>query len=85
MASSLSFSHSEALAWASAQIHCQLHASESRVALPPPDSNQPDVQPDSQTVFLPHRGWAWGGDSFLGKRVTWLSPGVKFLCSVSHQ
>lgn len=27
---------SEALAWASAQIHCQFHASESRVALPPP-------------------------------------------------
>ncbi|XP_024618725.1 RAB6A-GEF complex partner protein 2 isoform X1 [Neophocaena asiaeorientalis asiaeorientalis] len=47
---------SEALAWASAQIHCQFHASESRVALPPPDSNQPDVQPESQTVFLPHRG-----------------------------
>lgn len=47
---------SEALAWASAQIHCQFHASESRVALPPPDSSQPDVQPDSQTVFLPHRG-----------------------------
>ncbi|KAH0503816.1 RAB6A-GEF complex partner protein 2 [Microtus ochrogaster] len=46
---------SEALAWASAQIHCQFHASESRVALPPPDSSQPDVQPDSQTVFLPHR------------------------------
>lgn len=47
---------SEALAWASAQIHCQFHASESRVALPPPDSSQPDVQPESQTVFLPHRG-----------------------------
>ncbi|KAM7093402.1 RAB6A-GEF complex partner protein 2 isoform 1-T1 [Molossus nigricans] len=47
---------SEALAWASAQIHCQFHASESRVALPPPDSNQPDVQPESQTVLLPHRG-----------------------------
>ncbi|XP_075416233.1 RAB6A-GEF complex partner protein 2 isoform X2 [Tenrec ecaudatus] len=47
---------SEALAWASAQIHCQFHASESRVALPPPDSNQPEVQPESQTVFLPHRG-----------------------------
>ncbi|XP_031233067.1 RAB6A-GEF complex partner protein 2 isoform X2 [Mastomys coucha] len=48
---------SEALAWASAQIHCQFHASESRVALPPPDSSQPDVQPDSQTVFLPHRDY----------------------------
>ncbi|XDA72115.1 hypothetical protein R6Z07F_002400 [Ovis aries] len=47
---------SEALAWASAQIHCQFHASESRVALPPPDSSQPEVQPESQTVFLPHRG-----------------------------
>ncbi|XP_001518701.3 RAB6A-GEF complex partner protein 2 [Ornithorhynchus anatinus] len=47
---------SEALAWASAQIHCQFHASESRVILPPPDSSQPDVQPESQTVFLPHRG-----------------------------
>ncbi|MXQ89480.1 hypothetical protein E5288_WYG000811 [Bos mutus] len=47
---------SEALAWASAQIHCQFHASESRVALPPPDSSQPDVQPESQTVLLPHRG-----------------------------
>nr|XP_020736098.1 RAB6A-GEF complex partner protein 2 isoform X2 [Odocoileus virginianus texanus] len=47
---------SEALAWASAQIHCQFHASESRVAVPPPDSSQPDAQPESQTVFLPHRG-----------------------------
>lgn len=53
---SFSSFHSEALAWASAQIHCQFHASESRVALPPPDSSQPDVQPESQTVFLPHRG-----------------------------
>nr|XP_056704630.1 RAB6A-GEF complex partner protein 2 [Euleptes europaea] len=47
---------SEMLAWASAQIHCQFHASESRVALPPPDNSRHDVQAESETVFVPNRG-----------------------------
>ncbi|XP_054842574.1 RAB6A-GEF complex partner protein 2 isoform X1 [Eublepharis macularius] len=47
---------SEILAWASAQIHCQFHASESRVALPPPDNSRHDVQAESETVFVPNRG-----------------------------
>ncbi|XP_034020068.1 RAB6A-GEF complex partner protein 2 [Thalassophryne amazonica] len=46
---------SEMLAWASAQIHCQFHASESRVALPAQDSKQ-DVQAESDTVLIPSRG-----------------------------
>lgn len=46
---------SEILAWASAQIHCQFHASESRVSLPSRDNKQ-DVQADSDTVLIPSRG-----------------------------
>ncbi|XP_042306106.1 RAB6A-GEF complex partner protein 2 [Sceloporus undulatus] len=44
------------LAWASAQIHCQFHASESRVALPPPEDSRHDVQAENETVFIPNRG-----------------------------
>ncbi|XP_072849207.2 RAB6A-GEF complex partner protein 2 [Pogona vitticeps] len=47
---------SEMLAWASAQIHCQFHASESRVALPPPEEGRHDVQAEKETVFVPNRG-----------------------------
>ncbi|XP_060119511.1 RAB6A-GEF complex partner protein 2 [Heteronotia binoei] len=47
---------SEMVAWASAQIHCQFHASESRVSLPPPDNSRQDVQAESETVFVPNRG-----------------------------
>ncbi|XP_053150775.1 RAB6A-GEF complex partner protein 2 isoform X2 [Hemicordylus capensis] len=47
---------SEMLAWASAQVHCQLHASESRVALPPSEDGRQDVQAESETVFVPNRG-----------------------------
>lgn len=43
------------LAWASAQIHCQFHASESRVALPA-QGNKQDVQAESDTVLIPSRG-----------------------------
>ncbi|KAF3837169.1 hypothetical protein F7725_004633 [Dissostichus mawsoni] len=43
------------LAWASAQIHCQFHASESRVALPT-QGNKHDVQAESNTVLIPSRG-----------------------------
>ncbi|XP_010218122.1 PREDICTED: RAB6A-GEF complex partner protein 2 [Tinamus guttatus] len=50
------FAPSEMLAWASAQIHCQFHASESRVALPPSDGSKPDVQAENETVFVPNRG-----------------------------
>ncbi|XP_035282075.1 RAB6A-GEF complex partner protein 2 isoform X1 [Anguilla anguilla] len=46
---------SEMLAWASAQIHCQFHASESRVALPAQGAKQ-DVQAGSDTVLIPSRG-----------------------------
>lgn len=46
---------SEMLAWASAQIHCQFHASESRVALPA-QGNKQDVQAESNTVLIPSRG-----------------------------
>lgn len=46
---------SEMLAWASAQIHCQFHASESRVALPA-QGNKQDVQAESDTVLIPSRG-----------------------------
>ncbi|MEQ2202411.1 Golgi membrane exchange factor (Ric1p-Rgp1p) subunit [Xenoophorus captivus] len=46
---------SEMLAWASAQIHCQFHASENRVALPA-QGNKQDVQADSDTVLIPSRG-----------------------------
>ncbi|KAM8899142.1 RAB6A-GEF complex partner protein 2 [Spinachia spinachia] len=45
----------EMLAWASAQIHCQFHASESRVALPA-QGNKHDVQAESNTVLIPSRG-----------------------------
>uniref|UniRef100_A0A3Q3DZ60 GP1 homolog, RAB6A GEF complex partner 1 n=1 Tax=Labrus bergylta TaxID=56723 RepID=A0A3Q3DZ60_9LABR len=45
---------SEMLAWASAQIHCQFHASESRVALPA-QGNKQDVQAESDTVLIPSR------------------------------
>uniref|UniRef100_A0A8C2X0S7 GP1 homolog, RAB6A GEF complex partner 1 n=1 Tax=Cyclopterus lumpus TaxID=8103 RepID=A0A8C2X0S7_CYCLU len=45
----------EMLAWASAQIHCQFHASESRVALPA-QGNKQDVQAESNTVLIPSRG-----------------------------
>nr|XP_060617088.1 RAB6A-GEF complex partner protein 2 [Anolis sagrei ordinatus] len=47
---------SEMLAWASAQIHCQLHASESRVAMPPAEDSRHDVQAENETVFVPNRG-----------------------------
>uniref|UniRef100_H0YUD1 RGP1 homolog, RAB6A GEF complex partner 1 n=1 Tax=Taeniopygia guttata TaxID=59729 RepID=H0YUD1_TAEGU len=47
---------SEMLAWASAQIHCQFHASENRVALPPSDGSKHDVQAENETVFVPNRG-----------------------------
>lgn len=47
--------HSEMLAWASAQIHCQFHASENRVALPA-RGNKQDVQAGSDTVLIPSRG-----------------------------
>lgn len=43
------------LAWASAQIHCQFHTSESRVALPA-QGNKQDVQAGSDTVLIPSRG-----------------------------
>ncbi|XP_060781186.1 RAB6A-GEF complex partner protein 2 isoform X2 [Neoarius graeffei] len=46
---------SEMLAWASAQIHCQFHASESRVALPTQGTKQ-DVQAENDTVLIPSRG-----------------------------
>lgn len=46
---------SEMLAWASAQIHCQFHASENRVAVPAQGSKQ-DVQAESNTVLIPSRG-----------------------------
>lgn len=52
----LSFALSEMLAWASAQIHCQFHASENRVALPPSDGSKHDVQAENETVFVPNRG-----------------------------
>ncbi|GCB69745.1 hypothetical protein scyTo_0010616 [Scyliorhinus torazame] len=47
---------SEMLAWASAQIHCQFHTSESRVALPPSEDAKHDVQAENETVFVPNRG-----------------------------
>uniref|UniRef100_A0A8C4QFW1 GP1 homolog, RAB6A GEF complex partner 1 n=1 Tax=Eptatretus burgeri TaxID=7764 RepID=A0A8C4QFW1_EPTBU len=46
----------ENLAWASAQIHCQFHASESAVVLPPPPTTGLDVQAENETVFVPNRG-----------------------------
>ncbi|XP_078077923.1 RAB6A-GEF complex partner protein 2 isoform X3 [Mustelus asterias] len=46
---------SEMLAWASAQIHCQFHTSESRVALPPSEDAKHDVQAENETVFVPNR------------------------------
>lgn len=52
----LLFALSEMLAWASAQIHCQFHASENRVALPPSDGSKHDVQAENETVFVPNRG-----------------------------
>ena len=52
----LFFALSEMLAWASAQIHCQFHASENRVALPPSDGSKHDVQAENETVFVPNRG-----------------------------
>lgn len=48
-------SPSEMLAWASAQIHCQFHASENRVTLPT-QGNKQDVQAESDTVLIPSRG-----------------------------
>uniref|UniRef100_UPI00359000A0 RAB6A-GEF complex partner protein 2 isoform X2 n=1 Tax=Myxine glutinosa TaxID=7769 RepID=UPI00359000A0 len=45
----------ENLAWASAQIHCQFHASESAVVLPPPSTTGLDVQAENETVFVPNR------------------------------
>ncbi|XP_053304889.1 RAB6A-GEF complex partner protein 2 [Spea bombifrons] len=47
---------SETLAWASAQIHCQFHASESRVLLPASEEPAQDVQASNETVFVPNRG-----------------------------
>lgn len=52
----LFLSSSEILAWASAQIHCQLHTSESRVALPPSQDTSYDAQAENETVFVPNRG-----------------------------
>ncbi|KAK1175116.1 RAB6A-GEF complex partner protein 2 [Acipenser ruthenus] len=46
---------SEMLAWASAQILCQFHGSENRVALPSEGPKQ-DVQAKSDTVLVPNRG-----------------------------
>ncbi|XP_039607929.1 RAB6A-GEF complex partner protein 2 [Polypterus senegalus] len=46
---------SEMLAWASAQIHCQFHASENRVMLPSETPKQ-DVQAENETVLVPNRG-----------------------------
>ncbi|KAM9292277.1 RAB6A-GEF complex partner protein 2, partial [Gastrophryne carolinensis] len=46
----------ETLAWASAQIHCQCHASESRVLMPENEGARHDVQAENQTVFIPNRG-----------------------------
>ncbi|XP_072269738.1 RAB6A-GEF complex partner protein 2 [Pyxicephalus adspersus] len=47
---------SETLAWASAQIHCQFHASDSRVQLPANEEPRQDVQAENETVFIPNRG-----------------------------
>ncbi|XP_063813549.1 RAB6A-GEF complex partner protein 2 isoform X2 [Pseudophryne corroboree] len=47
---------SETLAWASAQIHCQFHASDSRVQLPASEEPRQDVQAENETVFIPNRG-----------------------------
>ncbi|XP_075043499.1 RAB6A-GEF complex partner protein 2 isoform X1 [Mixophyes fleayi] len=47
---------SETLAWASAQIHCQFHASDSRVQLPASEEQRQDVQAEKETVFIPNRG-----------------------------
>ncbi|XP_075581646.1 RAB6A-GEF complex partner protein 2-like [Pelecanus crispus] len=46
----------EMLAWARAQIHCQFHASENWIALPPSDGSKHDVQAENETVFIPNRG-----------------------------
>ncbi|CAI9585792.1 unnamed protein product [Staurois parvus] len=46
---------SETLAWASAQIHCQFHASDSRVQLPASEEPRQDVQAENETVFIPNR------------------------------
>ncbi|XP_041436032.1 RGP1 homolog, RAB6A GEF complex partner 1 L homeolog isoform X1 [Xenopus laevis] len=46
----------ETLAWASAQIHCQFHASESRIHLPANQEPRQDVQAENETVFVPNRG-----------------------------
>ncbi|KAL7989142.1 hypothetical protein Chor_008061 [Crotalus horridus] len=51
----LFLSSSEILAWASAQIHCQLHTSETRVALPPSQDTSFDAQAENETVFVPNR------------------------------
>ncbi|XP_075774456.1 RAB6A-GEF complex partner protein 2 isoform X4 [Pelodiscus sinensis] len=69
---------SEMLAWASAQIHCQFHASESRVALPPSDASAHDVQAENETVFVPNRDSycetlpAAGPPSFRGQAVKYV-------------
>ncbi|XP_040191709.1 RAB6A-GEF complex partner protein 2 [Rana temporaria] len=47
---------SETLAWASGQIHCQFHASDSRVQLPASEEPRQDVQAENETVFIPNRG-----------------------------
>ncbi|XP_068109504.1 RAB6A-GEF complex partner protein 2 [Hyperolius riggenbachi] len=47
---------SETLAWASAQIHCQFHASDSRVQLPASEEPRQDIQAVNETVFIPNRG-----------------------------
>ncbi|KAM4707216.1 RAB6A-GEF complex partner protein 2 [Discoglossus pictus] len=52
----MGLSCSETLAWASAQIHCQFHASESRVQLPASEEPRQDVQAENETVFIPNRG-----------------------------
>uniref|UniRef100_A0A3P8V1E6 GP1 homolog, RAB6A GEF complex partner 1 n=1 Tax=Cynoglossus semilaevis TaxID=244447 RepID=A0A3P8V1E6_CYNSE len=68
---------SEMLAWASAQIHCQFHASESRVALPVQGIKQ-DVQAESDTVLIPSRDSynemvpADGPPSFRGQSVKYV-------------
>ncbi|XP_010220401.1 PREDICTED: RAB6A-GEF complex partner protein 2-like, partial [Tinamus guttatus] len=48
--------NSEMLAWASAQIHCQFHVSESRIVLPPSDGSKRNVQVENETVFVSNRG-----------------------------
>ncbi|XP_062828748.1 RAB6A-GEF complex partner protein 2 isoform X1 [Anolis carolinensis] len=69
---------SEMLAWASAQIHCQFHVSESRVAMPPTEESRHDVQAENETVFVPNRDSYYetlpvdGPPSFRGQAVKYV-------------